>query len=187
MLQTPPIAKCGIFNLNNGQTANVCYLFDKENRGHCNYLQAAAVGIKSELTERQYRRAEPVYTEALAQIIGKQIDSAMKLGVINPPSTRTDALPYKEKICSHIVATDLSFGYGPKSGNKAVRGVSVEEWKSSNPYTCSGSETELDHVLIIDDILGIGTTASAIVEHLQGCGLTKSALVTIVVPFWTTA
>lgn len=181
-----PTPKTGSIKLDAGVDADVIYLFGNQNRGYANYLQAASVGIPAESLEIPYRKAEPIYAESLAVEVAMRLQGTSNLAVVTPPSTRDDALPYLTEVCRGVTANDLSAGYGPKSGKKAVGGITVKEWISLNPYSCCGNESEIDHLVIVDDVIGTGTTASAIVDQMRTCGLNDTARVTIVAPIWTT-
>ncbi|MCH4561084.1 phosphoribosyltransferase [Mesorhizobium jarvisii] len=153
-----------------GETFEVHFLQRWPNIGDLMYLQCIRSGTCKEnsAAAQHYRAKRWKYVDELAELIesaGLQYDA-----VVSPPSSRTDAVPYRDKLLRTGVL-DLSDRFKRVDGISAGHGATVDELIAATEYAAAGDEGDISSLLFVDDSVSKGTTIAAILHHLRKAGL----------------
>lgn len=142
------------------------------------YFNAKRFGLNVPNIAADYEKLIPALQgELIAEIEASGIDFDT---VVRAPSSGADGEPYYEAILSRWPVRDLTLNFGPKGAARAARcETSVADMVEAFPYTRDDRESAIRSVLIIDESVATGKTASAIIQRLVEGGVPKDAKFTI--------
>jgi glutamine phosphoribosylpyrophosphate amidotransferase len=160
----------------------LAYLAKPPNIGDLIYLQSIRSGIlkpgslviPAHETMVTFKYSIQLRTET-------QLDSVD--AVASPPSTRTDAAPYREKFAG-IASIDITERFSRRAPFKAGTSNDLDEVRASMSYASAGDESNLRSILIVDDILASGRTVSGMVSHLREAGASYLNEIYVAAPLW---
>ncbi len=170
-----------------GETVKLVFLRKWPNVGDMIYLQSIRSGRLNEGsdTATSYRNMACFYARLLADEVH---DKTKFDSVVSPPSTRADAMVYRESILESILPNsnvpDLSGGFSRKERAKAASASSLEEIVDEFVYKADGHEATIESLLIVDDSIASGKTIAAMLHHLRKAGLPLDCMITVAVPAW---
>lgn len=128
----------------------------------------------------EYRSLLPkLVAEIVAEIekAGSEFDA-----IVIPPSSRQDAEPFKQAVMARWPkARDLSPCFERHGKIKLADPGDVGAMVKEFVYASNGEEKDIESLLIVDESVGEGKTAAAIIEHLRAAGLSKDSKVTLAV------
>jgi hypothetical protein len=102
--------------------------------------------------------------------------------IVVPRSSRQDTDPFKLSVMARwSKARDLSPSFNRRGVTKSADPGDVSDTVKEFIYSPDGKEKDIKSLLIIDESVGEGKTAAAILEHLRVAGLRRDAKVTLAV------
>ena len=166
------------FTLPTGESVTLLCI-GKGFHGILHYLHSVRSGKATEGAAAEYENMKTTYANQLAALVGNEVPDADTLVV--PPSSRDDTAPYGEAILQkQVLLQDLS-GQFSRNGNvrAADNDTALDQVIEEYVYAPSGSEPTTKSLLILDETVGSGKTAAAILHHLRAAGLPSDCKVTI--------
>jgi len=155
------------------------------------YLQDVRMGISkarkkdphASILAKQYVQNLPSYVSALVHSIEGPVDA-----VISPCSDHSgQAKPYRSGLCEKFpAAIDLTDRLTRINGKRSSDQPTLDEAVAQLRYVPTGDENKYQRLVIVDDNLHTGTTASAIILKLRNYGLPDDCDVIVAAPFWST-
>ncbi|MDW9788519.1 hypothetical protein GOB29_28740 [Sinorhizobium meliloti] len=131
-------------------------------------------------TAEDYRRLLPKLVSSIVAEIEKagiEFDA-----IVAPPSSRQDTEPFKQAVMARWPkARDLSPSFKRHGVAKSADPGDVSAMVKEVVYTPDGKQKDIKSVLIVDESVGEGKTAAAILEHLRAAGLPRDTKVTLAV------
>lgn len=101
--------------------------------------------------------------------------------VVSPPSSRSDATPYRNEVLDENIV-DLTSAFSRSCAVKAGdHRTTVNDLVADFHYQPSGSEQLIKSLLIVDETISSGKTVAAVLECLRTAGLPQDCLVTVAV------
>lgn len=130
---------------------------------------------------RGYLKRVGLFAKLLASCFAREAFDC----VLSPPSRFDHARPYREAILRRMPgAVDLSADFTRKEGTYAGCGHSLPALRRALSFHLRIPLGSLESVLIVDDILWQGKTASAVIHHLRRAGLPDEARIALACPLW---
>jgi hypothetical protein len=135
------------------------------------YLHKVRRDKATETDRLQYENMLPTHAKRLATFVAQIVPDAEALVV--PLSSRDDTSPYLKAILEKQPSLlDLSAGLSRRENLKAGDNrTSLEDMIDSLAYKPTGYESKIKSILIVDETVGTGKTAAAILHHLRASGL----------------
>lgn len=172
------------FELPSGETVCLVYLREFPNLGDMIYLQSIRSGFLdvSSPAAQSYLNMAPHYARQLAEAIRK--GNPTFDAVVMPPSQRKDAVIYMDEITDGMILLDLSDRFSRTGQVRSATANSLDDVITEFRYQVKGEEANIQSLLIVDDSLSSGKTASALLHHLREAGLPGDCSITLAVPAW---
>lgn len=169
------------FELPTGEKVSVIFLRQLPDLGELIYLQSIRSGRVDEdsLIARIYRNLLVRFAMLLAAEVKARISFD---AVVSPPSSRTDADPYREAILRDAKCLDLSPRFSRIGKTRAATAKSLEEVFAEFQYKPAGDEGSIKSLLIVDDSVASGSTIAALLHHLRKAGLPSNSVITAAAP-----
>jgi hypothetical protein len=129
---------------------------------------------------QQYRLLVP---ELVKNLIAGVEESGIEFdAVLIPPSSRPDAVPFKNAITTRWpTARDITSTFDRSGVTKAADPHGSEIMVNELMHAPDGKENDIKSLLIVDESVAEGKTAAAIVHHLRAAGMPKETKVTLAV------
>lgn len=129
-----------------------------------------------------YDIGEPSFLNIFAEAVSK---SGWKFDVIiAAPSKHPYSTHYKNAVLSLSSCKDISDRIDRKGNVDASTAGSYQEFEGEFVYAPEGDEQEFNSILIVDDVLGKGSTALHIISLLISAGVPPEADFLLAVPLW---
>jgi len=127
-----------------------------------------------------YRKTVP-FNKALVLASLAVPDGETFDAVVSPPSSRDDAIPYREACIKRGKMRDLSQRFTRKGAVKAATADTLQEMIGEFVYEPGGDEKSITSLLIVDESLASGRSAAAVLHYLRTAGLPETCKVTVAV------
>lgn len=127
-----------------------------------------------------YRRSVPSFAGQLTRALADCHFDA----ILSPPSSRADADAYRAAFATqHPTAMDLTNAFSRSGKVKSGPGTSLPELIADLAFSPPTGIGNCQTILIVDDVLGDGKTAAAIIERLKP-HVPRDATFTLACPLW---
>jgi len=160
------------FELPTGEVVIAMYGSEHPGLGttYLNTVRMKAVDEDSPLALEYRNLVGPKFSKILKAEVGAanfEFDA-----VVSPPSSRSDALPYRLAINAHRGAHDLTANFSRRGEVRiGANDTTMKQAVAELSYSPDGTEAAITSLLIVDDVLASGRTVAAIVHHLLDAGM----------------
>jgi hypothetical protein len=161
------------FTLPTGENVTVIYGAKHPGKG-TTYLNAVRMGPVDENSDMavEYHGMEKHYASLLAALVKCEIPDFD--AVVSPPSSRPDAMPYREAVLRNTSAHDLTRHFSRKGKVKIGHNdTTLDQAIDEMIYARDGTEPDIESLLIVDESIASGKTVAAMLHHMRQAGLTE--------------
>ena len=168
------------FTLPTGEKVSLIYGAKHPAKGAA-YLSAVRMHPVNEKSAMaiEYRAMEKTYSLQLATHVKNEVPDFD--AVVSPPSSRSDADPYRQAILHLCSVLDLTSHFSRQGRLKiGHNGTTLKQAIDEIIYTKDGTEADIKSLLIVDETIATGKTVAAILHHMREAGLSEDCKVTVV-------
>jgi predicted amidophosphoribosyltransferase len=169
------------FKLPSGETVPRIFGATHPGRGTA-FLNAVRMGPAAEIAAQElaavYRAMEKTFARELAIEVERGAPNFD--AIVSPPSSRCDALAFKDAIMRGKQAYDFTANFN-RHGKFKIGDDETTRQQAFDEliYTPSGNEGAINSLLIVDESTATGKTVEAVLQHLRDAGLPDDCKVTV--------
>lgn len=172
--------------LPSGTSVTVIYFGDKNScASHLHYKRYC---ISSETEKKAHEvtyefNAKYKIAPELLNLLETLKDQTFTLVVV--PSSGSDADIYREHVMCNFKHRDISEGFSKAPHYKASENADhPKRTLEAITYNADGTEKQIKHLVVLDDIFATGATVDAVVNRLHQAGMPKNTQITVVAPLF---